>query len=525
MYSTSPPLIQRSVEHFQRHELVPASQLLQKILYAQPRQFDALHLLGVIRAMEGRYDEAIDLLRKALGVSKNHAQLQFNLARALSDAGRDGEALLHHRKATQLAPGNAEAWLNLGDALQKQDDLEGALQAFDEAVRRAPHFAQAWNNRGTIFKLLGRPVEALASYEKALILKPDLAEVHLHMGAALEDIGNDAGAMMSYRKAAQLNPDLINARRSIAELQLKSGNFQEGWEDFELRWKKQGIAAPKLMGFRPLWTGDRSEKQLLLWGEQGIGDQILYASILPELTDFPQRKLLALDRRLIPLFARSMPGFELLDLETVSDALPFAEQLPLGSLPRHFRPTAQSFANARHPYLRADAARSAALREQIARPGQRVCGVAWNSLRKYIGPGKSASLAQMLAPLAGLPLHFVDLQYGDTREEREALQRSHGIEVQHVEEIDNFHDLDGLAALIQACDVVLTTSNSTAHLAGALGKNTLLLLPLSRFWYWINDQGRNPWYSSMQLFSQIRHNDWQEPLAQVRHHLQKHYGT
>jgi len=289
------------------------------------------------------------------------------------------------------------------------------------------------------------------------------------------------------------------------------------------RWEIVKPALPKLESRRPLWDGQPGEAPLLLWGEQGIGDQILYASVLPELANLPQRKMLALDRRLMPLFERSMPGFELLDLETLSDALPFAEQLPLGSLPRYFRPSAQSFANARHPYLQADATRSAALRAQIARPGKRVCGVAWNSARKYIGQSKSVSLEQMLAPLVGLPLHFVDLQYGDTHEERDAVQHIHGIEVQHVEEIDNFNDLDSLASLIQACDVVLTTSNSTAHLAGALGKDTLLLLPLGkgRMWYWTEHEGRNPWYPSIRLFSQIRHADWQTPLAQIRQHLRR----
>jgi Tfp pilus assembly protein PilF len=521
MFIGNPTLIQRALQHFQRNELEPAAQLLQKALAAQPRDGAALHMLGVIRARTGQLDEAISLLRKALSVSKNDASLQYNLARALSDSGRDQEALPHLRKAIQLAPKYTEAWLNLGHALQRLDDLEAALKAYDEAIRLAPDFAHAWNNKGLLMRLCNRPGEAIACYEKALSIHPGLAEVHCNRGVALADLGRDAEAMSAYREAIRISPDYLEARRCIAKLKLKSGQFQEVWEDFELRWQQPESTLPPFASTKPWWQGQASAHPLLLWGEQGIGDQILYASILPELSKLPQKKMLALDARLLPLFARSMPGFELLALDAVSDDMPFAEHLPLGSLPRHYRNTSQSFAAARAPYLFAAPQRSAELREKILQRDKLVCGVTWNSNRKHYGQSKSLSLQNMLSPLAELPLHFVNLQYGDTAAERQHLQQSLGITVQNIDEVDNFNDIDGLAALIQACDVVLTTSNSTAHLAGALGKDTLLLLPLSRFWYWSEVDGHNPWYPSIKLFMQRSHGDWQQPLEEVRQHIQQ----
>ena len=213
-----------------------------------------------------------------------------------------------------------------------------------------------------------------------------------------------------------------------------------------------------------------------------------------------------------------MPGFDFVDLATVSDALDFAEQLPLGSLPRLFRPDLASFSRARHPYLQADALRSANLRSKIERGDRLVCGVSWSSSRKSIGRHKSLSLEQMLVPLASPRMHFVDLQYGDTTAERQAMRQSHGIDVQHLDEVDNFHDIDGLAALIQACDVVITTSNSTAHLAGALGKSTLLLLPSGKgqLWYWAEINGTIPWYPSIRAFRQHDVGNWQKPLQEIK---------
>ncbi len=194
----------------------------------------------------------------------------------------------------------------------------------------------------------------------------------------------------------------------------------------------------------------------------------------------------------------------------------------MGSLGRLFRPSRESFERVKSPYLVADAARVQQLRQLVRRPGKRVCGISWASKREEIGLGKSIDLAQMLVPLAGAGLHFVNLQYGDTRKESEELKREHGIELQEVAEVDNFGDLDGLAALIEACDLVITTSNTTVHLAGALGKETLLLVPggRSRLWYWGHDQVRSVWYPSVRIYGQERIGEWQRPLAQIKADLE-----
>jgi len=254
-----------------------------------------------------------------------------------------------------------------------------------------------------------------------------------------------------------------------------------------------------------------------------VGDQVLYGGLLPELAAYAQDKLVALDARLLPLFERSMPELRFMDLGQVEHAIGFEQQIPMGSLPSILRPSRQSFEKVKSPYLKPDVARVRELSELVRRPGRRVCGGAWASKRELIGKDKSLSLAQMLAPLADLGLHFVNLQYGDTAEELAALKREHGIEVQTVEQVDNFKDIDGLCALIEACDVILTISNTTVHLAGALGKQTLLLLPQggSRLWYWGQDQSRSIWYPSVSIYAQQNIGDWQHPLEAIKASLEK----
>ena len=483
MIAPKPTLIQTALRHFERGEHENAKRLLLQSLSFQPRDFDALHILGVVHAMQGQTQQAIELFKKAIAVKRNNNFVHFNLARALMEMGRHEEALPHHRKATELAPNHAEAWLHYGKSLMDLDRLDDAIASFDRALHIQPDYAIAFNNKGLALADLGRTPEAIACFEQTVAHQPDLPDGHWN----------------------------------LALQKLRLGKYSEAWNDFEYRWQMEDYAAPTFASRNPIWTKQPSTRPLLLWGEQGIGDQILYASILPELTELPQKKYVALDKRLLALFERSMAGFEFVDLATVSDALGFAEQLPLGSLPGLFRPDLASFAQAHHPYLQADAARSALLRAKIQHPGKLVCGISWSSSRKSIGHHKSISLEQMLPPLASPHLHFVDLQYGDTAAERQALQQAHGIEVQHLDEVDNFHDIDGLAALIQACDVVITTSNSTAHLAGALGKPTLLLLPSGKgqLWYWAEINGTIPWYPSIRAFRQQEVGNWLKPLQEI----------
>ncbi len=518
MYAQPPTLIAQAVQHFQAGQLPQATALLEKVLSTRPRDFDALHILGVIRAMQGHRAEAIELFRKALSINKNHSFLQFNMAKALSESGQDGEALVHHKRAIRLAPQHAEAWLNYGQSLLKLGLYDEALAALDKSIALTPQLAEAWSNKGLVYRQTNRLEAALEAFERALQINPRLAEAHLNKGAVQEDMGQSRAALGSYAEAARLRPDYADARWNSTLLKLKLGEFQGTWDDFELRWSRQEYSPSKPPVDRPRWNGERSDRALLLWGEQGIGDQILYASILPELADLPQRKMVALDKRLVPLFERSLPDFEFLGFEQVVAGLDIAEQLPLGSLPRLFRPNREAFSAARHPFLRANTQRCADLRTKINRPGQLVCGVSWWSNRKGLGKEKSISLEQLLTPLASDKTHFVNLQYGDTAPERQALLNAHGIEVQNVNEVDNFADIDGLAALIQACDVVITTSNTTAHLAGALGKRTLLLLPhiQGRWWYWGEANGHNLWYPSIEMFSQKAQGQWGDPVARIR---------
>lgn len=498
-----------------------------RALTIQPDLPEALTNKGNALTELRRYEDALACLDRALTLRPQHLQAWVNRSFTLARLKRYGAALETAEQATRLEPRYGRGWLARGVALNELGHPAEALASQEQALGLSPDDPEVWMHRGDALNDLNRHEEALASYDKAIALKPDYARAYCNRGIVLAELDRDAEALASYEQALALQPDFHDAHWNQSFVHLKLENYAQGWEKYEHRWDINNPDIVRLETARPRWRGDRSHNKLLIWAEQGIGDQVLFGGVLPELAAFPQEKCVALDKRLIPLFQRAMPGFEFVDLEQVSDALDFAEQLPIGSLPRLFRMTQQSFDQARHPYLRADRARVEALRQRVSQPGKRICGVSWSSKRKGIGQHKSIGLAQMLPPLASDGLHFVNLQYGDTRPERDALEQAHGIRLQDVEEVDNFNDIDGLAALIEACDVILTTSNTTAHLAGALGKETLLLLPFGkgRLWYWANRQGRNPWYPSIRMYAQQTPGDWQRPLADIKSSLENKSWT
>lgn len=450
---------------------------------------DAQNSIGLRLLELDALAEAESCFLRALALQSGHAMARSNLGQLKQLQGRPVEAEEHFRLALQQHPELPFLGVNLGSALHEQERYEEAETVLRQALDQDPNLPQGWKNLAVVLTSQKRDAEAITCYEQMIRLSP-------------------------------ADPE---ARWGLALLQIKARDYPRAWDNFEYRWQVRDLNLKPLRSTRPLWLGQQIDGSLLLWGEQGLGDQILFGSILPETVSSAKHTIVALDKRLIPLFKRSMAGLEFVDLAKVDDTLQFREQLPFGSLPRYFRKSDQSFAAARHPYLSADRDRVAELRQKIDRPGKLVCGISWHSSRKQLGRHKSMPLEQLVTPFDPDRFHFVNLQYGNTETERQALAAAYGTEVQSLSEIDCFNDIDGLAALIDACDVVLTISNSTAHLAGALGKTTLLLLPWSegRLWYWANHEGRNPWYPSVEMFAQENPGDWDSPLRALKIRLEQ----
>ena len=269
----------------------------------------------------------------------------------------------------------------------------------------------------------------------------------------------------------------------------------------------------------PLWDGRPADGNLLLWAEQGIGDEIFYSSLLSLLDPERQKISLSADKRLHSIYARSFPKFQLFDRTLVRANVSgqFGAHAPIGNLGHLLGIDEDRMKERKYPYLVSDRHRTSQLRQSLF-PGREkpVCGIAWKSGNKKLGRSRSIDLVN-LAPLWAHPdMEFVNLQYGDVASEIALVAQRFGRRIEIAPHIDVFNDMEGLLALIDMCDIVFTIDNLTAHLAGAFGKKGVVLVPRGegRYWYWGEDSYSH-WYPSLRTVFQDRVGDWSTAIEEA----------
>ncbi len=492
-----------------------------KALSLKPDSAAAYHNLANLLCKTNRNAEAEAAYRQALALDPNYAEVCVNLGTFLHANGRTVEAEDSYRKALGLKPDSVAAHNNFGSLLMDIKRYDEAEALFSRALILQPDSADACNSQGNLFKETGRYTEAEAAYRHAIALHPDTAGFHNNLGFLLQGVGRYAEAEAAYRQALTLDPDFDLAHYNLALTCLSQKQFIDGWKGYERRWKIKDFNSLQRPFPQEKWRGDVLAGQtLLLWQEQGVGDIIIYAGMLPDLVAQGVRLVVECESRFVPLLARSFPQANVLARSnpahvTTQDA---RWQSPMGSLGRWLRTRQEDF-KWRGPYLVPDAMQVAAFKKRYQALGRGpVIGVSWRSSNPKIGESKSLSLAEW-APLLALPgATFINLQYGDCEEELSRLKRDTGITVHHDSTVNSLKDLDGFAAQVAATDLVISTSNSTVHFAGALGIPVWTLLPrggAGLLWYWFDDDDDSLWYPSMRLFRQDSAGDWPGLMARV----------
>ena len=497
-----------------------------KALGFKPDFAEAWSNLGGVLGAQGRSQEEIDAYRRALAINPQLAPVWSNLAEALRTAGEADEATAACRRAVALDPGFAAAWHNLGNALFDAGKHEESRQACEQALQLAPRFAAARSALGNALQGLGRLDEALRAHHQALEIDPGSAELHFNLGVALKYCGRITDAIASYRRGLVLDPGNAEAHWNLGLALLTAGELREGWDEYEWRWRRR---KPEAIRYDfAAWNGDVSQpSRLLVWAEQGIGDEIIYASMLADLAASPLRITLEADPRLVSLLQRALPQITVIPRRDppALDRADYDFEVPLASLGRWLRPAFASFP-CHAGFLQPDPSQVAAYRNRLRElaPGAtRIIGISWRSKNVEFGSFKSMQLLDWAGLLRDPQACYVDLQYGDTTAERALLAAQTGVRLEHLPGLDLFNDIEGLAAVCAACDLVITVSNVTTHIAGALGRPVWQLTAKAkgRIWYWFSERSDSPWYPSLRLFTQRTPGNWQEVLADVARELNK----
>jgi Tfp pilus assembly protein PilF len=466
------------------NQVEDAADSLEVALAIDPDAVDALRLLARIRREEGGYALALALNERACAIVPNEAAIHAECASLLARLGRAGDAIARYQHAVGLAPDEPMPRINLG-LLYLQHE--------------------------------GEPEMAESCFRAVLSRFPDHLEAHANLGLALHDQGRHAEAFEIYRAGLTAHPENVELRwnRGLANLSLR--NFDAGWPDYQLRFARRGGRNLERFSF-PNWNGESlPHARLLVLAEQGLGDEIMFASCLSDLITQVRDVVLECAPRLSELFARSFPQIAVhgrdrhAPLDWLAAYPDIAAMVPIGSLPAYLRRDESAFPPV-SGYLRADAERIAAYRRRLAGSRKRLMvGLSWRGgSHATRGAVRSIELGILRVLTEVSDVQFVALQHDLMDAERTQAEMM-GLHV-----LDGVaSDIDDLAALVSALDLVVAVDNMVLHLAGALGVNSLGLLGVSPEWRWSYTGNSVPWYPSIRVLRAKAYGGWDAMLAAV----------
>lgn len=569
--------LMKGLTFHQQGQLADARALFEQVLLQQPNNFDALHLLGLIAKQCNQTDLAIDLFGKALEIYPNDAVANLNLGNVLSQKGRYEEAVVRYNKAIDIKPDDAQAFSNRGNALQELQCYEDAItsykkaitlkpdyypahynlgnalqhlkrhkeaiESYDTAIAIKPDYAIAYSNRGVALKNLKRYEEALESCREAISIKSDYFEAFSNNGAVLQDLKLYEDALESYNRAIAIKPDYFEAHSNrgnvLTEMKLflealesydlaitikpdypdahwnkslillRCGQFALGWTLYEWRWKVPSLELSIYSFAQPLWLGNEAllGKTILLHAEQGLGDTLQFCRYAQLVKSLGATVLLEVPQPLMGLLA-GLPGVDVL-IESGQPLPAFDYHCPLMSLPLAFK---TDLTNIPYPtaYLQSNTSKLEAWSQRLGARTKPLVGLVWSGSTEHKNDhNRSLPLAELLQHLPDT-FEYVSLQKEVRQSDQEALTAS---KLLHF--CDELKDFTDTTALCACMDVVVSVDTSVAHLAGAMGKPTCVLLPYVPDWRWLLDREDSPWYASVKLYRQGEDRQWSAVLARL----------
>lgn len=544
-------MFEKALALHQKGQLADAAALYRKVLKRNPRNADALHLLGVIEIQSKNALAAIDLFDRAIALSPGNAAFFSNRGAALKELGRLDEALASLENALALQPHYAEALNNRGLVLQDLERLGEALASFERAIATKSDYAEAFYNRGNVLtglKRLGDAVasydralsirshypealynrgraltdlnrfdEALASFNRAIAIAPNYAEALSNRGVVLKELKRLDQALASYDRALAIKPDMADALYNRGMAQLLCGDYRNGFVGYEWRWDAKGSSSTPPRIPAPRWRGENiSGRRILVFAEQGLGDTIQFSRYLPLLVERGAKVVFLCPAYLVRLLRPLSPHVEF--TSELEGHEPFDFQCALISLPLRFG-TELNSVPARVRYLEPEAAIVRIWKQRLGDAVFKI-GIAWQGKPDgRVDRGRSVPLSEFI-PIARLPgARLISLQRGYGLEQLSSLPG--GARVDSLgDAFDNGPDaFIDTAAIMDNLDLIITSDTSIAHLAGALGRRTWVALRWVPDWRWLLDRNDSPWYPTMRLFRQQEPGDWSAVFRQITNEL------
>lgn len=514
-----------ALEHHNAGNITHARDLYRAILTQNSRHTGAIFGMGTLAMQVEQNEKAVDYIKQAIKFGPATSAMYINLGAALRKLDQNKKAVAAYNKAIKLDNRNAAAFYNKGRALQALDQYAEAKACYQRALDLSDTDADAWVNLGTVQIELEESDEALYAFDKAARLDPTIGAPYSNAAAILFDRGYYEISMVLINKALEVEPENTEFRFQLSSFFLMTEDLERGWPDFDLRFTEVEQAKQyRRPEPPPYWDGanleDLKNKNLLVWTEQGLGEEILAVTLVPDLIRAGIQFTLECSPRMVPLFQKTFPDLKIIAWpdhdKTVAAANPPLDlQYPALSLMKTFRPTLDKITH-QPRLLQPDQDSVTRLRnryEALAQ-GRKIVGLSWRSGNTKLGQKKSIPILQLEPILRNEGVVFVNLQYGDCSAELKSVRKKLGVEIFSDPEVIPTGDLEPVLAQIAAMDLVITVSNTNAHFAGTLNVPTWVMFPkgYGQLWFWFKDRPDNPWYPSVRLFRQAK-NINRDPLA------------
>jgi tetratricopeptide (TPR) repeat protein len=529
------PLLRRATAALAEEDAQGAAELALEALGLDERSGLAWHVLAIAREKAGDFKSAIQCYESALALSTDQAEIAGGLGRLAYRLDKKPLAAQLFALYHAARPDCLQGVNSLACVQRDLHDYSGAIETLRPAIVANPESALLWNTLGTVLAEQGDMATALTFFEEAVRFDPKHAHALYNRANARLDQGDLEGALKDCDAAialAKAPGDLAMMRLARSTILLCSGRVGEGWDDYEARFDPYFSDLTHFAIDRPRWTPNSKldGKSLLVVGEQGLGDEVMFANLLPDVVEAlgPDGHLtLALEPRLVGLFQRSFPeatggahvthkvdGHTIRQTPFVTDPKTIDLWTPIAAPLRRFRRTVDAYP-ARDRFLTADPKRVAYWRDTLAeRPGLKV-GILWKSLKLDGARLRYFSPFEQWRPVLETPgVSFVNLQYGECQAELDKARETLGIDIWQPSGIDLKNDLDDVASLCLALDLVLGPPNASSNIAAACGGNVWMIFTPGS-WSLLGTTGQQPWYPRVRVFTPDRFNDWAPVMREV----------
>lgn len=508
---SEPRLLAQAQEHYRVGALDEARAACKRILQASPSDAGALTLMAAIAADERQTAEGMRWASLAAAADASAPGPHYVMGRLCQDDGELGEAEAHYRRAISLKSDHAKAHNNLGAVLQMQGQLQAAVESYRRALALDPSLPQANQNLASILRDENAAEKAIAGFQRLLRENPRDAQAHTDLANVYRELGRHREAIASYGRAIAYDPDLPEAHFARGIELLLCGEYEEGWREYEWRWRVKAFSSPMRALRQPIWNGERLPGgAILLHAEQGFGDTlqlVRYAALVGERCKAVVVECQAQLKRLLA----ATPGVT--SVHAPGEPLPrFDAHLPMMSLPGVFGTTLRTV-----PWTGAYVRPPADAPRRISSPGPNI-GLVWAGEPRQGDDRKRSLTLELLAPLGETPgATFYSLQKGAGA----AQAASPPAGMRFVDLAPHIHDFADTAAFIAQLDLVITVDTSVANLAGAMAAPTWVLLSTVSDWRYRLEGDTTPWYPTMRLFRQTRDGDWADVIARAAQALRR----